>query len=210
MQISKALEPRKTPRQVRAKEKVNRILQVSRKLLIEEGVDRFNTNRLADTAGINIASIYQYFPNKQSILLEMYRQYLYDLEQLLIQMLDMDMGEDPDKTIDNFFTVIYNRGSEDSDAVVYERELIKAVKLNSELEAIDKAHHKWFGNMFADFFQRIKAKCSRETACQLGLYIYCLDLVFPEFLDAGGDYILALEWHRQSVHAILKPYWSDQ
>jgi AcrR family transcriptional regulator len=62
------LRPRKRPRQLRAQVTVDAILEAAAYILTNEGWDRFTTNRVADRAGVNIASLYQYFPNKLSIL----------------------------------------------------------------------------------------------------------------------------------------------
>jgi len=42
-----------------------------RELLAARGYDALTTNRIAEAAGINIATLYRYYPNKQSILVAM-------------------------------------------------------------------------------------------------------------------------------------------
>jgi AcrR family transcriptional regulator len=71
MTISKLasnLEPRAIPQQKRAKQKVELILETATKLLADEGIDGFNTNLLAERAGIGIKTIYRYYPNKFAII----------------------------------------------------------------------------------------------------------------------------------------------
>lgn len=62
------IEPRREPRQNRAKRTVERILATTAALLDEVGFDRLTTNLVAERAGVNIASLYSYFPNKYSLL----------------------------------------------------------------------------------------------------------------------------------------------
>ncbi|MEX2202179.1 MAG: TetR/AcrR family transcriptional regulator [Dongiaceae bacterium] len=62
------IEPRKSPRQARAQKTVERILATTADLLDEIGFDRVTTNMVAERAGVNIASLYAYFPNKYSLL----------------------------------------------------------------------------------------------------------------------------------------------
>ena len=50
---------------------VDNILEASIRVLKEYPYHQFTTNRVAEAAGISIGSLYQYFPNKQSILLEL-------------------------------------------------------------------------------------------------------------------------------------------
>ena len=62
---------RKKPKQKRSKLMVNNILEASIRILKQHPYQQFTTNRVAEAAGISIGSLYQYFPNKQSILLEL-------------------------------------------------------------------------------------------------------------------------------------------
>lgn len=59
---------RKAPRQARAHRTVGFILDAAAYILAEHGLAGFTTNRIAERAGVNIASLYQYFPNKAAIL----------------------------------------------------------------------------------------------------------------------------------------------
>lgn len=62
---------RKQPRQARSTELVAAILQAAVQVLASEGVARFTTARVAEKAGVSIGSVYQYFPNKASILFQL-------------------------------------------------------------------------------------------------------------------------------------------
>ena len=62
---------RKKPKQIRSKLMVDNILEASIRVLKQHPYHQFTTNRVAEAAGISIGSLYQYFPNKQSILLEL-------------------------------------------------------------------------------------------------------------------------------------------
>lgn len=59
---------RKQPQQVRSTELVAAVLEAATKVLAQEGATRFTTARVAEKAGVSVGSIYQYFPNKASIL----------------------------------------------------------------------------------------------------------------------------------------------
>jgi AcrR family transcriptional regulator len=65
-------EPRKKPKQARAVHAVAAIEQACLKILEEEGPRHLTTNRIAEMAGVNIASLYQYFPNKEAIVAAVY------------------------------------------------------------------------------------------------------------------------------------------
>jgi len=59
---------RKQPQQARSTELVAAILQAATQVLAHEGATRFTTARVAEKAGVSVGSVYQYFPNKASIL----------------------------------------------------------------------------------------------------------------------------------------------
>jgi AcrR family transcriptional regulator len=63
-----ALTPRKSPTRTRAKASVDSILEATAALLDEVGFDGLTTNAIAERAGVNIASVYKYFPNKYAVL----------------------------------------------------------------------------------------------------------------------------------------------
>jgi AcrR family transcriptional regulator len=65
-------QPRKRPRQQRSQSLVQAIREACLRILETEGPDRLTTQRIADVAGINIASLYQYFPNKEAVLADVY------------------------------------------------------------------------------------------------------------------------------------------
>jgi AcrR family transcriptional regulator len=68
--------PRRLPKQARSREIVKAIEEACLRILAEHGPDALNTNRIADVAGVNIASVYRYFPNKDAILAELYEKQL--------------------------------------------------------------------------------------------------------------------------------------
>ncbi|UTY58932.1 TetR family transcriptional regulator [Massilia sp. erpn] len=62
------ISSRRKPKQARSTELVSAILEAAIQVLAKEGVRRFTTTRVAERAGVSIGSVYQYFPNKASIL----------------------------------------------------------------------------------------------------------------------------------------------
>lgn len=65
-QVTKTL--RKKPQQARSRATVDAILIAAAYILERDGWSHFTTNRVADKAGVNIASLYQYFPNKEALI----------------------------------------------------------------------------------------------------------------------------------------------
>ncbi|WP_019548207.1 TetR/AcrR family transcriptional regulator [Streptomyces sulphureus] len=80
----RGLQPRKRPRQVRAELTRQRILDAAAHVFAEYGYAAGTTNRIAEQARVSIGSLYQYYPNKDAILVE-----------LLTRHLDAGMAESP-------------------------------------------------------------------------------------------------------------------
>lgn len=59
---------RKFPRQRRAQASVDFILEAAAQVLEADGEAGFNTNVVAERAGVSIGTLYRYFPDKQSVL----------------------------------------------------------------------------------------------------------------------------------------------
>lgn len=59
---------RKIPRQRRAQASVDVVLEAAAQVLEVSGEAGFNTNAVAERAGVSIGTLYRYFPDKQAIL----------------------------------------------------------------------------------------------------------------------------------------------
>src|SRR3569623_836356 len=74
-----ARAPRKLPTQERARRTYLAILQAGARILERHGYEALTTNHVADLAGVGIASLYVYFPNKHALVAEIVRHVLEDL-----------------------------------------------------------------------------------------------------------------------------------
>ena len=63
-----AFEPRKTPVQARSTVTVEAISEAAIQVLLSHGTERLTTTRVAGRAGVSVGTLYQYYPNKQSLL----------------------------------------------------------------------------------------------------------------------------------------------
>lgn len=67
---------RRKPRQARAGETVAAILEAAAQILEGGGLTAFTTNAVAERAGVSIGTLYQYFADKNAVLLALARQEL--------------------------------------------------------------------------------------------------------------------------------------
>lgn len=61
------LEPRKIPRQGRARVTVDAILDACAETLLSRGYDALTTNSISERAGVSIGTLYEYFPNREAV-----------------------------------------------------------------------------------------------------------------------------------------------
>jgi AcrR family transcriptional regulator len=71
-----AFEPRKTPVQARAAVTVEAISEATIQVLLSHGADRLTTTRVAERAGVSVGTLYQYYPNKRSLLFAVLEDHL--------------------------------------------------------------------------------------------------------------------------------------
>lgn len=84
--------PRRRPKQARSQQIVRAIEEACARILAAEGPEAVNTNRIAEVAGVNIASVYRYFPNKDAILAELYERQM-ELEGAILDALHARAAE---------------------------------------------------------------------------------------------------------------------
>lgn len=80
------LSRRKEAQQERSRQKVETIPTVTRDLLSEGPADKVTTISIVGRAGISVGSLYQFFPNKQSIFYELFRRWLEGTLEVLDQV----------------------------------------------------------------------------------------------------------------------------
>ena len=79
-------QPRKLPVQTRSKALVDAIAEACLRILDKEGEEALTVNRIAEVSGATVGSIYQYFPNKESMIAAVYERLLDQESVQLYQM----------------------------------------------------------------------------------------------------------------------------
>lgn len=74
--IATPLEPRKTPLQARSTVTVQAIMEATIQVLLKDGRSKLTTTRIAERAGVSVGTLYQYFPNKTSLLKAILKEHL--------------------------------------------------------------------------------------------------------------------------------------
>lgn len=79
--MTTARAARRAPQQRRSRERVTQILDAAADLIVEHGVDGIGTRAIAARSGVPVASMYQYFADKDEIILALVRRDTEEMDQ---------------------------------------------------------------------------------------------------------------------------------
>lgn len=106
--------PRKKPIQKRGEFTVTSIIDAAREILLKQGVEAVTTRRVAERAGVAVGTLYQYFPNRDAILMQLAHRIMSeessDARPQLFNLYHQSLGE--------FMGALYER------TVIIERKLL--------------------------------------------------------------------------------------
>ena len=90
----------KKPKQKRSKVTVDSILEASKIVIKKSGLEKFNTNYIAEVAGVSIGSLYQYFKNKESILKVLLDRELEKNREALDKLIDPNEDHEIEEVVE--------------------------------------------------------------------------------------------------------------
>lgn len=79
--------PRKKPVQRRSRAMVEVLVEATTRVLLKDGYEACTTNRVADVAGVSVGSVYQYFPNKESLVVAVMERHQAQLQAAMVERL---------------------------------------------------------------------------------------------------------------------------
>jgi AcrR family transcriptional regulator len=110
------LEPRKSPVQARSAASVDAILQATLQVLLVIGKEQLTTTKVAARAGVSVGTLYQYFPNKSSLLQAVLRRHMEAVfsavEQVCLQQRGRPLAEMSTALVDAFLVAKMSDGRE--------------------------------------------------------------------------------------------------
>ena len=104
---------RRRPTQQRAQATVEAVLDAAVKLLKRQGSSSMTTNRIAETAGVSIGSVYQYFPNKRAIFEALHQRHVQQVDDSLMRRLDGLTDEPFEELVSNLVLCMVQLHSSD-------------------------------------------------------------------------------------------------
>lgn len=74
---------RRQPKQGRARQTVEAVLDAVIRVLKREGFEAITTNRIAEVAGVSIGSVYQYFPDKHAMFAALHQRHIEEIDRMI-------------------------------------------------------------------------------------------------------------------------------
>ena len=111
---------RKSPKQERSKSIFDAILLAAARILPEQGFAKSTTNKIAELAGVSIGSLYQYFPNKESLVTALLERHV----NKHIKLVETKLGETEIGDIDPVLNLLIRPILED---VIAHRKLLRVI-----------------------------------------------------------------------------------
>lgn len=96
---SARIAPRKHPVQARAKATVRALIEATAQVLVAQGYERSTTDAVAERAGVSIGTLYQYFPNKESLIAALIRDHVEEILATVRAALTRDAESSPEETL---------------------------------------------------------------------------------------------------------------
>lgn len=106
VRVSETGRLRRAPVQSRSRERVERILDAARELVCENGFDTVTTRGIAERAAVPIATLYQFFANREAVFEQLLERDMERLDQRIADDTDALRAESIGEAI-NAFAVVH-------------------------------------------------------------------------------------------------------
>jgi AcrR family transcriptional regulator len=93
------LTKRKSPVQQRSRQTVAVILEATTQVLVARGYESTTTGAVAERAGVSIGTLYQYFPNKASLVAALIEQHVREVLSMVETALQQSAAAGPEQTL---------------------------------------------------------------------------------------------------------------
>ncbi|MFZ2242263.1 MAG: TetR/AcrR family transcriptional regulator [Gordonia amarae] len=141
---------RRVPQQARSRERLLQVLAAAERILVNEGAAMLTTTRVAQEAGVSVASLYQYLPDRDAIIETLADTYLHRLENRMRKLLrsaGQHTWSDPVGILFDAFVDAY-RAEDGFRALWFSRSLTDAT------QAADREHKRRMAQMLREILMQ--------------------------------------------------------
>ena len=189
---SSTTELLRVPKQARSRKKFNDILDTTLKLVHKKGYEQVSVREIARECGQPIASVYQYFPNKASIVRQLWERYTGALAAFLSEEFLSMVAEPGEETLRRVTANIVDH------MVAYHREhpeflaIWRCVDSSPELRALNRQDTLDVAGAITEVVCQVDPEADSElvfhraiVACETANHTVQLAQELPDELQAG-------------------------
>lgn len=196
---------RRRPVQQRSQERLERILSVAKGLIAQHGSEPLKMSEIAELAGISIGSLYQYFPDKRSILRTLAEEYTAESRRCIDEALaaahdKASLAAAFSSLVDQYHAMFLNSP--------VRRDIISGMRADRALMAIELTESKVCGAFLAAAIQRAHPKADAKRVGALAFLIWQLgeETMRLALMHKRNEGALLVEaYKRMSLRAIAEP-----
>ncbi len=171
-----ALQPaastaRRQPVQQRSHERQVRILAMAEQLIAKKGSEPLKMSEIAALSEISIGSLYQYFPDKKSIVRTLAEQYMAESRQCIEDALTVVHDE---ASLAVAFTSLLDQYYAIFQRSPVRRDIISGMRADRALMAVELSESKICGGFLAAALQRVHPKANAKSLGILAFLIWQL------------------------------------
>ena len=172
MRLPSNTSPRRLPKQERSRQVLEKVCRATLDLATQEGLRALNTNRIAQVAGVDVSSIYRFFPNKQAIIRFILERWLGEIRAVWDRFdSDTEMLELPWR---EYFTRLSSEWQVPGTLVNYTA-LAGAEEAFPELRQLDLEHREYFAEFFIRQMRRFRARGTVQEWKDLAIFLYMVE-----------------------------------
>lgn len=167
-----AAEPvRRNPTQQRSRERQERILAVATELIAAKGSDQLKMSEIAERSGISIGSLYQYFPDKSSVIRTLAERYNRECRCCIEQALGAVTDEAGLRAafsdlVDQYYEIVL--------ATPAMRDIWCGMQADKQLLALELEESRNAGGLLAEAMLRVYPHCDARQIREAAFLIWHL------------------------------------
>ncbi len=200
---AETLRPRKQPRQTRSRETVQVILRAAAQVFSTRGYAATTTNHVAARAGVSIGSLYEYFPNKDALLVALLEQHLAEGEAILTGVWSkLDTCRDMHEVVRRFSRAMFDLHARDR---VLHRLLFEEAPLPSRTRQRLFAMEREAAARVEAYLRARPGRTRRDPALAAAVIVQCIEGLTHKLVVHEND-TAASEVYVEEMVALVTAY----
>lgn len=197
------LRPRKAPVQERSKESIRRLLEATHRLLKRDGPKGVTTPNIARESGISVGSIYQYFPNKEAIILALYEGKLSDIRSIAMAPVEAAGGGGDWRA---FIRAWITHIKREEAAIDFDLSMNEAMEHFAALRVISRQHMEMFADIIVGHLKRFGSTWPDDALFDLATHVFFLNsALWLYWSNAGQSLSHGIDRLAEGAIALLAP-----